>query len=228
MTDRDEAGTGGAGTGTERDRSGNGGRTAADGGRAADGNDAPAFDDGRRHDWPGDPEWPVVDSAVEYETGWVTAGYDLVEQPDGSTKRYYWAELATAVVVVARADDSIAFVEQYRPTVRGTQTELPAGVVEAGESFTAAAERELEEETGFRAGSTSLLQTLWCSTGLLRHRRAFVFAEDLTPVEQSLDDNEFLTPRAVPVDDAVRVAREEPTNDATVEGVLLAADEGLL
>lgn len=192
------------------------------------GGDAPAFDDGRRHDWPGDPEWPVVESDVEYETGWVTAGYDLVEQPNGETKRYYWAELATAVVVVARGDDSLVFVDQYRPTVRETQMELPAGIVEAGESFTAAAERELREEAGFEAGSTSLLQTFWCSTGLLRHRRAFVFAEELTPVEQSLDDNEFLTPRAVPVDDAVRVAREEPTNDATVEGVLLASEGGLL
>jgi ADP-ribose pyrophosphatase len=188
----------------------------------------PVFDDGRRHDWPGEPSWPVVESAVEYETGWLQAGYDLVEQPDGSRKRYYWAELATAVVVVARADDQLVFVEQYRPTVRETQLELPAGIVEEGESFTTAAERELREETGFAAGSLSLLQTFWCTTGLLRHRRAFVFADDLTPVEQSLDDNEFLSPRAIPVERAVDVAREQPTNDATIEGVLLAREEGLL
>ena len=188
----------------------------------------PAFDDGRRHSWPGEPEWPVVESAVEYETGWVTAGYDLVEQPNGTRKRYYWAELASAVVVVARADDQLLFVEQYRPTIRRTQLELPAGIVEAGESYTAAAERELREETGFEAGSTALLQEVWCCTGLLRHRRAFVFAEDLTPAEQSLDDNEFLTPRSVPVAEAVEVAREGSTNDATVEGVLLASEEDLL
>ncbi|WP_313693817.1 NUDIX hydrolase [Halorarum halobium] len=190
--------------------------------------DAPAFDDGRRHDWPGEPEWPVVESAVEYETGWVTAGYDLVEQPDGTRKRYYWAELPSAVVVVARADDRLLFVEQYRPTIRRTQLELPAGIIEAGESDTAAAERELREETGFAAGSTSLLQEVWCCTGLLRHRRAFVFAEDLTPAEQSLDENEFLTPRSVPVEEAIDLVRGGSTNDATVEGLLLAEVEGLL
>jgi ADP-ribose pyrophosphatase len=185
-------------------------------------------DDGRRYEELDDPEMPVRESVTEYETTWFSGGYDRVEQPDGSEKRYYWAELATAVVVVAVTDDRVLFVEQYRPTVRETQLELPAGIVDAGESFTTAGARELREETGFEATSTSLLQELWVCTGLLRHRRGFVFAEGLEPVGQQLDDNEFLTPRAVPVEEAVALAREQPTNDATIEGLLLARDEGLL
>ena len=62
-----------------------------------------------------DPEWSVVESVTEYETGWYTGGYDLVDQPDGSRKKYYWAELAPAVVIVAVTDDQLLFVEQYRP-----------------------------------------------------------------------------------------------------------------
>lgn len=184
--------------------------------------------DGRRHESLPDPEWPVLDSVTEYETEWFTGGYDLVEQPDGGQNKYYWAELATAVVVVAVTDGQVLFVEQYRPTIRETQLELPAGIVEGGESFTTAAARELEEETGFEPTSTSLIQDFWCSTGLLRHRRGFVFAEGLELGERQLDSNEFLTPKAIPVDDALDVARESPTNDATVEGILLARDEGLL
>lgn len=176
----------------------------------------------------GDPEMPVVGSEAEYETGWFTGGYDLVEQPDGSTKRYYWAELPSAVVVVAVADDDLLMVEQYRPTVRETQLELPAGIVEEGESYTEAGVRELREETGFAASSASLLDDFWVCTGLLRHRRALVFAEGLKPAEQSLGNNEFLVPRTVPVEDALDVVRRQPTNDATLEGVLLAREEGLL
>jgi ADP-ribose pyrophosphatase len=186
------------------------------------------YGDGRRYEELAEPELPVRESRIEHETPWYTGGSDLVEQPDGSTKRYYWAELASAAVVVAVADGQVLFVEQYRPPIRETQLELPAGIVEAGESFTTAGARELREETGFEPDGVSLLQEFWVSTGLLRHRRGIVFAEGLTAVDRTLDGNEFLTPRAVPVEDALEVAREQPTNDATVEGILLAREEGLL
>jgi ADP-ribose pyrophosphatase len=55
-----------------------------------------------------------------------------------------------------------------------------------------------------------------------------VFAEGLSPVDRELDSNEFLVPRTVPVEEAVSVARADPTNDATIEGVLLAKNDGLL
>jgi ADP-ribose pyrophosphatase len=55
-----------------------------------------------------------------------------------------------------------------------------------------------------------------------------VFATDLEPVEPDLDDNEFLSVRSVPVEEALDVARSQPTNDATLEGILLAREEGLL
>ena len=175
-----------------------------------------------------DPEWPIIESVAEYDTGWFTGGYDLVEQPDGSTKRYYWAELPPAAVIVAVTDGELLFVEQYRPTIRETQYELPAGVVEPGESFTEAAARELQEEVGFEPGETELLQDFWCSTGLLRHRRGIVLATDLTAAERTLDSNEFLVPQSVPTDEALAVARQQPTNDATLEGALLAKENGVL
>ncbi|MFB6300596.1 MAG: NUDIX hydrolase [Halobacteriales archaeon] len=179
-------------------------------------NTSPAFDDQ-------DPVWPIVESVTEYETGWYTGGYDRVAQPDGTHKRYYWANLPAAVVVVAVDDDDVVFVEQYRPTVRRSFLELPAGIVEADESYAEAGARELREETGLDPASVTVLQEYWVATGVLRHRRAIVYAEDFTAVEPDRDGNEFLTIRRIPVADALATARSEPANDATISGLLIAA-----
>lgn len=175
-----------------------------------------------------DSAWTIRESVTEYETGWYDGGYDLVEQPDGSTKRYYWAALAPAVVVVAIDGDDVLFVEQYRPTVKAHCLELPAGIVEDGEDYETAGARELREETGYVADSVTHLQTVDVATGVLRHERGYVVAEGLTEGERDLDENEFLTVTRVGRTEAIAAARADPANDATLEGLLLADADGYL
>lgn len=175
-----------------------------------------------------DHDWPVIESNTEYETGWYDGGYDLVDQPDNTQKRYYWAALDPAVVIVATTGDELVMVEQYRPAIGEHCLELPAGLVEDGESFTTAGARELREETGFDPAGISLVEDFWCATGVLRHRRGIVFAEGLEPVEVDRDSNEFLSVTTVSIEEALERAREPPSNDATIEGILLARADGLL
>ena len=88
------------------------------------------------------------------------------------------------IIIAVTAQDRVLFVEQWREAVRGKTIEMPAGLVGdadggAGESATAAAQRELLEETGYRAGRAQFLMAGPSSAGMSNESIAFVRAFDL-------------------------------------------------
>lgn len=172
--------------------------------------------------------YPVLERKVEYETGWFDAGFDHVQQPNETTKKYYWADLNPSVSVVAHLEGELVMVRQYRPVIEEYCLEVPTGMVEEGESPEEAAVRELAEETGYRPGSTELLTTTHVANGVLRHQRSVVYATDLEPGEQSLDENEFLEVLEMPVEDALEAAREPPVVGGTLNALLVAQSDGIL
>lgn len=169
----------------------------------------------------------TLDSIIEYETGWFNAGYDLVEQPNGTQKEYYWADLDPAVTVIAiKPNGNLLMVEQYRPVIDETCIEAPTGMVEDGERVETAAARELEEETGYKPDEIHVLETNHIANGILRHQRTITVATGLTKGEQNLDDNEFLNVLEFTPKEAIKTAREDPVTDATLTALLLAHYDG--
>ena len=87
------------------------------------------------------------------------------------------------IIIALTPDDHILFVEQWREAVRSKTIEMPAGLVgdldDAAESATAAAARELTEETGYRANRIELLMAGPSSAGMSNEVIAFVRAYDL-------------------------------------------------
>jgi ADP-ribose pyrophosphatase len=63
----------------------------------------------------------------------------------------------TVAVVAVTEDDRVVMVCQFRPGPGKVLLELPGGNVDGGESVEAAAERELLEETGFKATSVTVV-----------------------------------------------------------------------
>jgi ADP-ribose diphosphatase len=88
------------------------------------------------------------------------------------------------IIVAVTPEDRILFVEQWREAVRSKTIEMPAGLVgdldgDAGESAVAAAEREIVEETGYRAGRIDFLMSGPSSAGMTNEIMSFVRARDL-------------------------------------------------
>lgn len=90
-----------------------------------------------------------------------------------------------AAVILAIDAGHVLLVEQYRVPLGRRCLELPAGLVgddEAGEAVTVAAARELEEETGYRAGRLEELGVFHASPGMVSEGFMLVRAHDLTRV----------------------------------------------
>ena len=91
----------------------------------------------------------------------------------------------TAAVILAVDEGHVILVEQYRMPLKAQSLELPAGLVgdeEEGEAIEAAAIRELEEETGYRAERMIDLGRFHASPGMSSEGFNLLRAEGLSRV----------------------------------------------
>ncbi len=92
-----------------------------------------------------------------------------------------------AIIVAVTDEEKLLLVEQYRIPVHARTIELPAGIIgdEPGrnnEDHAEAAGRELEEETGYRAGKLRALTHSPASSGLSSETFTLFLATELTRV----------------------------------------------
>jgi ADP-ribose pyrophosphatase len=118
-------------------------------------------------------------------------------------------------------DDHVCLIRNYRPSVDQTLLELPAGTLELGEDPRFAAERELEEETGYRARSIERMHEFYMSPGILSERMHVYLATGLELGKQNLDAGEQIDNLVVPWDEALAMAQDGRIQDAkTLVGLL--------
>jgi 8-oxo-dGTP pyrophosphatase MutT (NUDIX family) len=99
---------------------------------------------------------------------------------------YYSLKLPDYAAVVALTEEQrVVIVRQYRPAVEHHTLELPSGLVDAGETPLAAAQRELLEETGYEAGEWELLSGMETDVGRLGNRIWACLAKNVRPAKGS-------------------------------------------
>lgn len=110
----------------------------------------------------------------------ITVYRDDVVLPDGQRRVREIVHHPGAVAVLAvKGDGRVVLVRQYRHAIGRMSLELPAGTLEPGESPEACARRELEEETGYRAGVLRELVRFAVSPGWTDEELVVFIAEEL-------------------------------------------------
>lgn len=188
---------------------------------------------------PGRPADPLaerlVDSTLLHRGRVLDLRVDTLERADGRRVRREVAVHPGAVAVVALdAEGRVLLVRQYRHPAGTSLLEIPAGTLDrdpasgAVEDPDDAARRELEEETGQRAGRWTRLADFWTAPGFATELMHLYLATDLFPAgDQRLepDADEALEVIRLPWPEAVAAARSGGIRDAkSIVGLLLLAD----
>ncbi|MDE2422714.1 MAG: NUDIX hydrolase [Betaproteobacteria bacterium] len=147
---------------------------------------------------------------------------DSVSLPNGSEAvREYIVHSGAAAIIPLMDDGSVLLEYQYRYPNQRHYIEIPAGKLEPHEPTLVAAQRELLEETGYRATHWQHLTTLHLCIAYSTEKIEFFLARGLHFEGHQRDEEEFLETLALPLEEAFQWVADGRINDAkTVAGLL--------
>lgn len=152
---------------------------------------------------------------------------DEIEYPSGNKSiREVASHPGGAVIVALLPNNDLLLVRQFRYPLQDYVYELPAGKLNPGEDPAACARRELEEETGYLAGTLTPLTAIYTTPGFCNEQLHLYLATDLkkSPRGQQLEEGEAsLTVETVAFPRAIEmITRREIVDGKTICGIFLA------
>jgi len=170
--------------------------------------------------------WRVRKSRLVFDNRWAKVRQDECELPNGEVvpDYYYWEGGDFAQVFALTPDNEVVLTRQYKHGVKEIVTELPAGLIDSQETPIAAAKRELEEETGYRATEWVPLGQLNVSSAKATTRANAFFAKNAKKTtEPTLDSTEEIEVLLVAIDELLDLISRGTVKDAgSVATTLLA------
>ena len=146
---------------------------------------------------------------------------ELIEPTGVRTVREVVTHPGSVVVLPVLPDGRIVLVRQYRHATRQYLWELVAGRMERGENPKKGAQRELIEETGYRAKKITLFLDFFPTPGFLEERMYLLLAEGLTAGEAAPEEDEKIVVAAYTRKQLEEMMRSRKLKDAkTIAGLL--------
>lgn len=147
---------------------------------------------------------------------------DEVVLPSGKkTVRDMVLHPGAVAVVALSAQKEIIMVRQYRYPIGQISYEIPAGKLEQGEEPLATAQRELEEETGFKAAKWELLTSFYTAPGFANEIIHLYLAQGLQESQVNPDPDEIIAFETITREQAYAKMKSGEIKDAkTIIGLL--------
>lgn len=172
----------------------------------------------------------LLSSEVVFEGPLFRVRHDKLIEPGGKPSERDVIRHNGSVVILAidksksKKDPWIVIERQYRHAANQFLWELPAGKLEAGEDPLDGAQRELEEETGYKAKKWRPLVEYYASPGFLGESMKVFLAEGLIPGDAHPEEDENIELRLVKLTDVLKMIEKGAILDGkTLTSVLLYA-----
>jgi len=169
--------------------------------------------------------WKTMSTKPIYRNRWLSLREDLVELPNGRTTIYGVVSCGECVGVLPFLDyDTVLLVRQYRYVAGRTTWEMPTGGVHAGESVEQAAQRELAEEIGYRAGRLTRVSVYHTSKSVMDETAYLFLGGEMVKLALPADETEFIEVHPFPFGEVLgMVLSGEIVDSMTVIAVLHTA-----
>jgi ADP-ribose pyrophosphatase len=169
--------------------------------------------------------WHFLGSTPLQRLGTLTLREDAWRLPTGDERRYPVLHVGPTVGVVPFVDAGhVLLIRQFRHLIRADSWEIPGGGAQPGEEPAEAAQRELREEGGYRAGHLTFLTRFEPSSAYLDETAYCYIGEELVADPLAADDDEFFERRVVPFREAVTMAaNDDITESVSKVAILMAA-----
>ena len=166
----------------------------------------------------------VLASERVYEGRILNLRVDEIRTPTGVEAVREIVENGGAVAMVALDDQQrVVLVRQYRHAVRSLVVEVPAGKLDGAEDPLEGAQRELREETGFRAGRFTRLGTFYPAPAWSTEFVYLYLAAELTPGPTHLEVDEVIELLYVSLAEAIDMIHSGSITDGKTMAALLLA-----
>jgi ADP-ribose pyrophosphatase len=172
----------------------------------------------------------LLSSEVVYQGSLFRVLHDKLIEPGGKKSERDVIRHNGSVVILAvdksksKKDPWIVMERQYRHAAQQFLWELPAGKLDAGEEPLNGAQRELEEETGYRAKKWKPLVEYYGSPGFLGESMKVFLAEELMAGDAHPEEDEEIEFRLVKLSEIVKMIEKGAIKDGkTLCSVLLYA-----
>jgi 8-oxo-dGTP pyrophosphatase MutT (NUDIX family) len=168
--------------------------------------------------------WTRRSRTTIYDNPWIALHDDEVTRPDGAPGQYGVVHFHNAAVGVVPLDDAgnVLLVGQWRYTLDRFSWEIPEGGVPPDESLLEGAQRELAEETGYRARAWREIARFATSNSITDEEGALFVATGLEPGVARPDGTERdIVSRWVSLDEAIAMIDKGEITDAMSQVALL-------